>query len=64
MTWSDSEKEKELDYDDESKNFTTFMTFTVEVTKISSKAQETEKLNELDGTVGVLEEELDDEDKC
>ena len=63
VTWSDFEKEEESDNDNESKNFTTFMTSTVEVTKISSKALETEKSNELDSTVGPLEEESDEEDK-
>ena len=41
VTWSDFEKKEKSDCDDESKNFTTFMTSAAEVTKTSSKAQET-----------------------
>ena len=61
VTWGDFEKEKETDNDDEPKTFTIFMTSIVEVTETSSKALETKKSN---GTVGFLEEESNDEDKC
>ena len=63
MTWSDSEKKEESDNDDESKNFNTFMTSAIEVTKISSKASENEKLDESNGTFGSLMEKSDEKDK-
>ncbi|GFZ21638.1 NB-ARC domain-containing disease resistance protein [Actinidia rufa] len=62
VTWSDSEKEEESDSDDETENYTVFMTSTVKTTKTSSKASDTEKLDESDSTVGSLEEESNDED--
>ena len=61
-TWSDSEKKEESDSDDESENFTAFMTFVVEIIKTSSKASDTKKSDEPDGTVGSLKEESNDED--
>ena len=64
MAWSDSEKEEESDNDDESENFTIFMTSTTKVTKTSLKAPKIEKSNESEGTIGFLEEESYDEDKC
>ena len=63
MTWSDSEKERESDNDVESKNFTTFMIFAVEVIETSSKASEIEKLDESDGIVRSFEEESNKKDK-
>ncbi|GFS37268.1 protein kinase superfamily protein [Actinidia rufa] len=62
VTWSNYEKEEELDSDDETENYTAFMTSAAEVTETSSKALKTEKSYKSDDTVGSLEEESDDED--
>ena len=50
MTWSDSEEQEESNNDDESENFTAFMTSVAKLTELSSKALKTK--------------EPDDEDKC
>ena len=63
LTWSDSEKEEELDYDDEFKNFTAFMTSAIKAIETSSKASNTKKSDESDGSIGFLEEKFDEDDK-
>ncbi|GFY97375.1 hypothetical protein Acr_11g0016810 [Actinidia rufa] len=54
--------EEESDSGDETENYTAFMTSAVKTTKTSSKASDTEKLDESNGVVGSVEEESDDED--